>query len=70
MPTRLLLDRGEHDKLDTRSRIMIEAERLFRHFGYNKTTVADIAREMGMSPANIYRFFASKAALMEAMAER
>lgn len=68
--TRLLLDRPDLDKSDTRGRIMVEAERLFRHYGYGKTTVADIAREMGMSPANIYRFFASKAALMEAMAER
>lgn len=70
MTSRLLLDRPDLDKHDTRARIMVEAERLFRHYGYGKTTVADIAREMGMSPANIYRFFASKAALMEAMAER
>jgi AcrR family transcriptional regulator len=65
-----------HDKpnddpgLDTRARILAEAERLFRHYGYSKTTVADIARELGMSPGNIYRFFASKAAINEAMAER
>lgn len=70
MIARLLLDRPDLDKHDTRARIMVEAERLFRHYGYGKTTVADIAKEMGMSPANIYRFFASKAALMEAMAER
>jgi AcrR family transcriptional regulator len=68
--SRLFLDRPDVDTHDTRSRIMIEAERLFRHYGYGKTTVADIAREMGMSPGNVYRFFASKAALMEAMAER
>jgi AcrR family transcriptional regulator len=70
MASRLLLDRPDLDKSDTRTRIMIEAERLFRHYGYGKTTVADIARELGMSPANIYRFFESKGALMQAMAER
>jgi DNA-binding NarL/FixJ family response regulator len=42
------------------------AERLFRQFGYQKTTVADIAAALGMSPANIYRFFASKAAIKDA----
>ncbi|MGO6907884.1 helix-turn-helix domain-containing protein, partial [Rhizobium ruizarguesonis] len=39
------------------TRILDAAERLFRHYGYSKTTVADIARDLGMSPANIYRFF-------------
>ena len=42
------------------TRILDAAERLFRHYGYAKTNVADIARDLGMSPANIYRFFASK----------
>jgi AcrR family transcriptional regulator len=57
-------------KIDTAMRILDEAERLFRHYGYTKTTVADIARELGMSSANIYRFFASKAKIHEALAER
>jgi AcrR family transcriptional regulator len=70
MTARLLFDRPDLDRHDTRARIMAAAERLFRHFGYAKTTVADIARDLGMSPANIYRFFDSKAALVEAMAER
>jgi AcrR family transcriptional regulator len=60
----------EDSRSDTRTRILDEAERLFRHYGYGKTTVADIARELGMSPANVYRFFASKAAINEAIAER
>ncbi len=57
-------------KRDLRERILVEAERLFRHYGYSKTTVADIARELGMSSANVYRFFASKAAINEAITER
>ncbi|OOG69094.1 hypothetical protein BLJAPNOD_04390 [Ensifer sp. M14] len=52
------------------SRILEAAERLFRHFGYSKTNVADIARDLGMSPANIYRFFASKAEIHQAICGR
>jgi AcrR family transcriptional regulator len=55
---------------DTRRRIEDTAERLFRTMGYQKTAVADIARELGMSPANVYRFFASKSAINEAIAAR
>lgn len=55
---------------DTRARIVEAAERLFRSMGYQKTAVADIARELGMSPANVYRFFPSKSAINEAIAER
>ncbi|GEO86166.1 MULTISPECIES: TetR family transcriptional regulator [Alphaproteobacteria] len=46
-------------------RILEAAERLFRHYGYGKTTVADIARDLGMSPANIYRFFDSKNEILQ-----
>lgn len=55
---------------DTRCRIAVAAERLFRTFGYQKTGVADIARDLGMSPANVYRFFPSKSAINETIAER
>jgi AcrR family transcriptional regulator len=55
---------------DTRSRIVATAERLFRQIGYQKTTVADIAKALRMSPANVYRFFESKKAINEAVAER
>jgi AcrR family transcriptional regulator len=45
---------------DQRQQIVETAERLFREIGFQKTTVADIARALRMSPANIYRFFGSK----------
>src|SRR6185312_1713286 len=51
-------------------RILESAERLFRHYGYGKTTVADIARDLGMSPANVYRFFASKEQIHQAICGR
>jgi AcrR family transcriptional regulator len=55
---------------ETRRRIEDTAERLFKTMGYQKTAVADIARDLGMSPANVYRFFASKSAINEAIAAR
>jgi AcrR family transcriptional regulator len=55
---------------DTRARIMETAETLFRRLGFAKTTVADIAAELKMSPANVYRFFASKNAIVEAICRR
>ncbi len=55
---------------ETRNRILTEAERLFRHFGYSKTTVADIADACRMSSANVYRFFASKSQINEAICDR
>jgi AcrR family transcriptional regulator len=59
---------SEHIERDTRERILVVAERLFRQIGYQKTTVADIAKELRMSPANVYRFFDSKKAIHEGVA--
>src|SRR5580693_2276526 len=55
---------------DTRARIVEAAEALFRRLGYAKTAVADIAAELHMSPANVYRFFPSKNAIVEAICQR
>jgi AcrR family transcriptional regulator len=59
---------SEHIEPDTRERILEVAERLFREIGYQKTTVADIAKMLRMSPANVYRFFDSKKAIHEGVA--
>ncbi len=50
--------------------IVYAAERLIRQTGFQKTTVADIARELQMSPANIYRFFASRSEINVAVCRR
>lgn len=55
---------------ETRLRIMTKADELFRQYGFGKTTVADIAQELGMSTANIYKFFSSKNAIVESCANR
>jgi len=61
-----------HDDTETemKCRILATAERLFRDIGYLKTTVADIAKTLKMSPANVYRFFDSKKAIHEGVARR
>jgi len=59
---------SENVETDTRERILVVAERLFREIGYQKTTVADIAKVLRMSPANVYRFFDSKKAIHEGVA--
>ncbi len=51
----------------TRRRIIETAVQFYRRIGHKKTTVADIAREMAMSPANVYRFFGSKQSIAEAV---
>jgi AcrR family transcriptional regulator len=55
---------------DTRARIIEAADSLFRRLGFAKTAVADIAAELEMSPANVYRFFSSKNAIVEAICQR
>ncbi len=60
----------EESAPSTRCRILATAADSFREIGYQKTTVADIARALKMSPANVYRFFDSKKAINEAVLER
>jgi AcrR family transcriptional regulator len=63
-------DVTDHIETDVRERILTTAERLFREIGYQKTTVADIARDLRMSPANVYRFFDSKKSINAGVAKR
>ena len=50
-----------------RDQIVAAAHEYFAHYGYAKTTVSDLAREIGFSKAYIYRFFESKQAIGEAI---
>jgi TetR/AcrR family acrAB operon transcriptional repressor len=53
--------------LDRKKRILASASELFVHFGFDKTTVSDIARKAGVSKGAIYLHFESKDALLEAL---
>jgi AcrR family transcriptional regulator len=57
----------ESKEKDTHRQIVEVAERLFRQLGFQKTTVAEIARELRMSPANVYSFFAAKSEINAAV---
>ena len=65
-----MTDVTDHIETDVRERILVTAERLFREIGYQKTTVADIAKALQMSPANVYRFFNSKKSINAGVARR
>ncbi|MBZ9988132.1 TetR/AcrR family transcriptional regulator [Mesorhizobium sp. BH1-1-5] len=55
---------GMRTDLDgVRARILEVAEEHFRRIGYQKTSMADIATDLGMSRANVYRFFPSRDAI-------
>jgi AcrR family transcriptional regulator len=58
--------RGDPDHA-VRHRILAATQARFRHYGYDKTTVADIASDVGISPAYVYKFYASKLAICEAI---
>jgi TetR/AcrR family acrAB operon transcriptional repressor len=53
------------DNEERRERILDVAADLIVHYGYDKTTVSDIAREAGISKGAIYLHFESKEALFE-----
>lgn len=52
----------------TRARILAAAEKRFKHYGFNKTTIVDIASDCAMSHANVYRFYRNKTELVDAIA--
>ncbi|MGH3416531.1 MAG: TetR family transcriptional regulator [Actinocrinis sp.] len=54
----------------TRDRVLDAAEDALRRFGPAKTTVVDVARALGVSHGTVYRHFASKAELLDAVLER
>lgn len=62
----LRTDKDAKEKISHRL-IVDLAEKLFRQLGFQKTTIADIARELNMSPANVYRFFAAKSEINAAV---
>ncbi len=55
---------------DTRNSIIEAAEARFEHFGYRKTTMAEIASDLGMSAANLYRYFENKEDIVATCASR
>jgi AcrR family transcriptional regulator len=59
-------ERGPADH-SVRQQIVAAADEHFSHYGYDKTTVSDLAKAIGFSKAYIYKFFDSKQAIGEAI---
>lgn len=55
---------------NVREQILEAAQEHFSHYGYDKTTVSDLAKAIGFSKAYIYKFFDSKQAIGEAICDK
>ena len=60
------MNRREASKLETRRLILAAARKLFRSRGVAHSTMREIARTAGVSPASVVVHFKNKIALMEA----
>lgn len=58
------MTRGPADH-EVRDQVVAAATQHFSRYGYEKTTVSDLARAIGFSKAYIYKFFESKQAIGE-----
>src|SRR5205823_14270959 len=61
--------RGPADH-NVRDQILEAAGEHFSRYGYDKTTVSDLAKAIGFSKAYIYKFFDSKQAIGEAICSK
>ena len=53
-----------------RAEILVAAEHLFQHYGFAKTTVADIAREARIGVGSVYLEFPSKESIASELTEQ
>ncbi|ALM82752.1 TetR/AcrR family transcriptional regulator [Bordetella sp. N] len=69
MTETLQVTQGQRGPVDhnIRDQIVLAANEHFSRYGYAKTTVSDLAKEIGFSKAYIYKFFDSKQAIGEAI---
>lgn len=58
----------EHE--ERRNEILDTAQRLFSKMGYEKCTVNDILKEIGIAKGTFYHYFKSKAEVLDAITER
>ena len=50
-----------------RARILAAARQRFADFGYRRTGIAEIARDAGIAPGTVYRYFANKEKVFRAV---
>lgn len=61
---------AEVQRDERREFILSAAENCFIRNGFHGTTMQVVAKEAGMSPGNLYRYFPSKNAIVEGLVER
>lgn len=61
---------AEQGSEQIRCQILDAAEQRLRTYGYGKTTMTEIATDVGMSAANLYRYFDNKLDIGAALAQR
>jgi TetR/AcrR family fatty acid metabolism transcriptional regulator len=59
--------RAAADDSRTRARILAAAEQRFAAFGYRRTGISEIAREAGVAPGTLYRYFENKEEIFRAV---
>src|SRR5207247_9304034 len=58
---------AEANDSPSRARIMAASEERFAAFGYRRTGIAEIARDAGVAPGTLYRYFESKEEIFRAV---
>ncbi|WP_189219286.1 MULTISPECIES: TetR/AcrR family transcriptional regulator [Streptomyces] len=61
---------GKRSASGTRSALLAAARQRFGKYGYDGTSIRDIARDAGVDAALVYRYFGSKEALFDAVSSR
>jgi AcrR family transcriptional regulator len=61
--------KSRSSKTDKREAILQAAWKLIRHYGFNKTTVEDIAQGAGVGKGTVYMHFRSKTEIMLALTD-
>lgn len=59
--------RKSNAKSNQREQIIFTASKLFHDQGYNKTSISQIARQIGLDQSSIYYWFPSKEAILESI---
>lgn len=59
--------RKSQAKSNQREQIVYTASKLFHEHGYNKTSISEIARQIGLDQSSIYYWFPSKEAILESI---
>lgn len=64
------MGKRDRNRIEQRERILESARMLFASEGFEKVTVADVARAAGVARATVFNYFPSKHALVDAITEQ